>query len=57
MNEVAATEATFENAYAAGPESATSHASLFSGQYPSEVGVVTDAPRPTLPDDIPLMLT
>lgn len=43
---------TFENAYAAGPGTAISHASLFTGQYPTHNGV---ADQVEIPEDVPTM--
>jgi len=44
----------FEQAYAAGPGTPISHAAIFSGQYPSETGVVGQT---TVPENIPLIAT
>ncbi|WP_424017684.1 sulfatase family protein [Halorientalis pallida] len=44
----------FEQAYAAGPWTPVSHAAMFSGQYPSETGVVDQT---NVPEDIPLIAT
>lgn len=43
----------FENFYASGPGTPISHAALFSGQHPSETGVVLS--RIPIPDDVPLL--
>lgn len=43
----------FDRAYAAGPGTPISHAALFSGQYPSETGVIGS--RISIPEDVPLL--
>jgi arylsulfatase A-like enzyme len=43
----------FENAFATGPNTEISHASLFTGQYPTETGI--SGGSRTLPDDIPVL--
>lgn len=43
----------FESAFTTGPGTPISHATLYSGQYPSETGVTGQYIR--VPDDIPLM--
>lgn len=45
LNQVAESGIKFENAYSQGPQSAVSHASLFTGRYPSNIGV-TRSPEP-----------
>jgi len=49
FNRVSQNGTTFDNAYAAGPGTAISHAALFSGQYPSTNGVThqTQIPETT----------
>lgn len=52
IDAVAEAGTLFERAYAAGPGSSISHAALFSGQYPSNSGVVGQV---DLPEDVPLV--
>lgn len=43
----------FENTYASGPNTPISHSAMFSGQHPSETGVVLS--RIPVPEDVPLI--
>ncbi|MFC7129455.1 sulfatase [Haloferax chudinovii] len=43
----------FKQAFATAPESASSHATMFTGLYPSNHGVACDTPQPPLRDDVP----
>jgi arylsulfatase A-like enzyme len=52
FNSLAEGGTLFERAYAAGPGSSISHAALFTGQYPSESGVVGQV---DLPEDVPVI--
>ncbi|NLV11946.1 sulfatase-like hydrolase/transferase [Haloarcula argentinensis] len=52
MEEIASSGTTFEQAFAAGPGTPMSHGAMFTGQYPSEAGVL--GPR-TVPKSIPIM--
>jgi arylsulfatase A-like enzyme len=45
IDQVASSGIKFENAYSQGPQSAVSHASMFTGRYPSNIGV-TRSPEP-----------
>jgi arylsulfatase A-like enzyme len=45
----------FESAYSTAPETASSHATIFTGLYPHNHGVACDTPQPNLRKDIPVI--
>lgn len=53
FDEVADNGVLFESAFSCGPGTPISHAALYSGQYPSENGIMGQ--YTTVPDDIPLI--
>lgn len=53
IDRVATSGTLFENAFSAGPGTEISHAALFSGQFPSETGLVGGAK--SIPEETPLL--
>lgn len=53
IDSVAEEGTLFENAFTTGPNTEISHAGLFSGQYPSETGIVGGSR--SIPRDVPLL--
>lgn len=52
MEEIASSGTTFDQAFAAGPGTPMSHGAMFTGQYPSETGIL--GPR-TVSENLPIM--
>lgn len=45
----------FESVYSTAPETASAHASMFTGLYPNNHGVACDTPQPSLRKDVPVI--